>query len=49
MKKRWLALAILQSEERMRRVKGFMRISSLAKNMEKVLEEQKLIIDSKAS
>ena len=49
MKKRWLASAILQSEERMHRVKGFMGISSLVKNMEKILEDQKLRIDSKAS
>lgn len=49
MKKRWLALAILQSEERMHRVKGFMEIGSLVKNIEKLLEDQKLRIDSKAS
>jgi len=49
MKKRWLASAILQSEERMHRVKGFMGISTLVKNMEKILEDQKLKIDSKAS
>jgi len=40
MKKRWLVLTILQREEGMRRVKGFMRISSLAKNMGEVLEEE---------
>ena len=48
MKKRWLASAILQSEERMHRVKGFVGISYLVKNMEKILEDQKLKIDSKA-
>lgn len=48
MKKRWPASAILQSEERMHRVKGFVGISYLVKNMEKILEDQKLKIDSKA-
>jgi hypothetical protein len=36
MKKRWLASAILQSEERMHRVTGFMGIRALVKNMENV-------------
>ncbi len=49
MKKRWFASAILQSEDRMHRVKGFMDISSLVKNMEKILEDQKIKIDSKVS
>jgi len=40
MKKRWLAAAILQAEERMHRVRGFMSISSLIKNMEKISEKK---------
>lgn len=49
MKKRWLASAILQSEERMHRVRGFMSITPLIKNMEKLLSEEKIMIDTKAS
>jgi transposase-like protein len=47
MKKRWLASAILQSEERMHRLRGFMGIKPLIKNMEKVLSEEKIKIDKK--
>jgi hypothetical protein len=36
MKKRWLASAILQSEESMHRVTGLMGIRALVKNMENV-------------
>ena len=48
MKKRWLASAILQSEERMHRVRGFMGIKPLIKNMEKILNDEKIMIDRKA-
>ncbi|MBP9044362.1 MAG: hypothetical protein KBG49_12820 [Spirochaetes bacterium] len=42
MKKRWLDAAILQSEERMHRLSGFMSIKPLIKSMEKVLSEEKI-------
>jgi len=49
MKKRWLASAILQSEKSMHRITGFIGINSLIKNMEKILDEEKLKIDRRAS
>jgi len=48
MKKRWLAAAILQSEERMHRVKGFIGIKPLIKNMEKLLSDEKKIVAREA-
>jgi hypothetical protein len=45
MKKRWLDAAILQSEERMHRLSGFMSIKPLIKSREKVLSEEKIKID----
>jgi len=47
MKKRWLASAILQSEERMHRLSGFMSIKPLIKSREKILSEEKIEIDKK--
>jgi hypothetical protein len=47
MKKRWLDAAILQSEERMHRLSGFMSIKPLIKSREKVLSEEKIKIDRK--
>ena len=49
MKKRWLTAAILKAEERMHRVRGFMTIGPLVRNMEKVLEENQKILDRKIS
>ncbi len=49
MKKRWLAAAIIQAEERMHRVRGMLGISTLVKNMEKLLDEKRLVIDIRAS
>jgi transposase-like protein len=49
MKKRWLAAAIIQAEERMHRVRGVLGISTLVKNMEKLLDEKRLVIDKRAS
>jgi len=49
MKKRWLAAAIIQAEERMHRVRGMLGISTLVKNMERLLDEKKLVIDKRAS
>jgi transposase-like protein len=49
MKKRWLAAAVLKAEERMHRVRGYMGISSLVKNMERILEEEKIKVDRQAS
>ncbi|GEM_PF-4143482 len=43
MEKRWLAVAIIQAEERMHRVRGYMGISSLIKNMEKMSENEKKV------
>ncbi len=49
MKKRWLASAILKAEERMNRVRGFLGIAKLVKNMESILDERQYLIDRKVS
>jgi transposase-like protein len=49
MKKRWLAAAIIQAEERMHRVRGMLGIGTLVKNMEKLIDEKILMIDKRAS
>ena len=49
MKKRWLASAILKSEERMHRVRGFLGIATLVKNMESILDDRQNLLDRKVS
>lgn len=44
MRKRWLASAIMQSEELMHRIRGFMGIRALVVNIEKLLEEKRMIV-----
>jgi putative transposase len=49
MKKRWLAAAILKAEERMHRVRGSLGIIALVKNMETIVDEDRKMLDRRAS
>jgi transposase-like protein len=49
MKKRWLASAMIKTEKRMHRVRGFMGIRPLVKNMERVIGEQEVLLDRRIS
>lgn len=48
MKKRWLAAAVMNAEERMHRVRGAIGIGQLVKKMEELLEEKRLVVDRRA-
>jgi transposase-like protein len=48
MKKRWLAAAVMNAEERMHRVRGAIGIVPLVKKMEELLEEKRLMVDRRA-
>lgn len=49
MKKRWIAAAILQAEERMNRIRGAIGIMTLVKEMEKLIGSENYNVDKKAS